>query len=536
MTSKLLFKAGDDWTQEILEKAWEEIEIIGREELKTTWYRPQIEIVTAKQMLDAYASTGMPTFYKHWSFGKEYVANEKAYTNGEMGLAYEMVINSQPCVAYLMEENGAMVQTMVMAHASVGHSSVFKNNYLFKQHTDAEFIIDYLTFARDFIKKCEERYGIDEVESVLDSCHALQRYGVDRYKKPKKPSAALEQKRAHEKFERELNEYDHVWEKIGKPTADRAKRIEKTIVSLNKAIRNLTGQSDDWPEEMLLDEPQENLLYFIEKNAPQLAEWKRELIRITRNIGTYFHPQILTKTLNEGYASFCHYYIMERLHEKGLIDGGTMLDFYGLHGNVLRQPQYAHFNPYYLGFCIFMDIKRICQGGEWKRGEWVPITAEDREYFPNLVGKDWAEQTNYAMENFSDETFIQQYLSPKVARDLQLFSIHLDANLRDYYNVVDIADQQSFYDLRNKLAAEYSVDARFPDIQIHAIDKKNSRKIYLKHHVKKNQPLNVNDARVVVEHLANLWEYSVDLQTIDPDNSDLRVTLSATGRYSGSRA
>lgn len=525
--SKLLFKSGEDWTQEILENAWIEIEKIAIEELKITYYKPQIEIVTAKQMLDAYASTGMPTFYKHWSFGKEYVQNESAYTNGEMGLAYEMVINSNPCIAYLMEENAAMVQTMVMAHASVGHSAVFKNNYLFKQHTDANFIIDYLSFAKDYIKKCEERYGIDEVESVLDSCHALQRYGVDRYKKPKKPSAALEQKKALEKFERELNEYDRVWESIGKPTAD---KVKKKHAVTERAQQLMLGATD---EEMLLDEPQENLLYFLEKNSPHLEDWKRELIRITRNINTYFHPQVLTKTLNEGYASFSHYYIMNRLHEKGLIDGGTMLDFYSIHGNVLRQPQYSRFNPYYLGFCIFMDIKRLCEGGEYQRGEWIPITDEDREYFPNLIGKEWQEQVNYAMMNFSDETFIQQYLSPKVARDLQMFSINLDVAIRNYYTVIDIADQQSFYNIRNKLAASYAVDSYFPDIQITAVDKTGSRRLFLTHQVKKHQPLNLPDAQLVVEHLANLWGYSVELTTIeDLDGDQSLTTISALGKYS----
>ena len=170
----LLFKAGDDWTPELLDTIWEQIEIIAKEELKISYYKPQIEIVTARQMLDAYTSVGMPIYYRHWSFGKEFIQNEKAYKAGKMGLAYELVINSDPCIAYLMEENDALVQTLVMAHASVGHSAGLKNNYLITQYTDASSIIDYLNFAKMYLKKCEEMYGEEEVEAVLDACHALQ--------------------------------------------------------------------------------------------------------------------------------------------------------------------------------------------------------------------------------------------------------------------------------------------------------------------------------------------------------------------------
>src|ERR1017187_397032 len=109
----LLFKSGEDWTPELLEKAWQEIEKIAKEELKITYYKPQIEIVSARQMLDAYTSVGMPIFYKHWSFGKEFVRSEKNYKAGKMGLAYELVINSDPCIAYLMEENDMLVQALV---------------------------------------------------------------------------------------------------------------------------------------------------------------------------------------------------------------------------------------------------------------------------------------------------------------------------------------------------------------------------------------------------------------------------------------
>ena len=110
-------------------------------------------------MLDAYSSIGMPLFYKHWSFGKHFARNEAMYRAGMQGLAYEIVINSNPCISYIMEENTATMQTLVIAHAAFGHNHFFKNNYVFRQWTDADGILDYLEFARGYIAHCEERYG-----------------------------------------------------------------------------------------------------------------------------------------------------------------------------------------------------------------------------------------------------------------------------------------------------------------------------------------------------------------------------------------
>ena len=104
----------------------------------------QIEIITSEQMLDAYASNGLPVGYPHWSYGKEFIRNEQAYKRGMQGLAYEIVINSDPCIAYLMEENTITTQALVIAHASYGHNSFFKGNHLFRQWTVADGIIESL--------------------------------------------------------------------------------------------------------------------------------------------------------------------------------------------------------------------------------------------------------------------------------------------------------------------------------------------------------------------------------------------------------
>ena len=179
MSDRRLFK-GSDWDFATIQRIHDACEEIARGELGLSTYPNQIEIITSEQMLDAYASGGLPLMYKHWSYGKHFAHEEASYRKGLKGLAYEIVINSSPCISYLMEENSATMQTLVIAHAAFGHNHFFKNNYLFRQWTDAAGILDYLEFAKGYVTQCEERHGRALVEHTLDAAHALMSHGVDR--------------------------------------------------------------------------------------------------------------------------------------------------------------------------------------------------------------------------------------------------------------------------------------------------------------------------------------------------------------------
>ena len=149
--------APSDWSFELIESYHRTIKATA-ERFGLDTYPNQLEIITAEQMMDAYASVGMPVNYRHWSYGKEFIATEKNYKRGHMGLAYEIVINSNPCISYLMEENTMAMQALVIAHAAYGHNSFFKGNYLFRMWTDAASIIDYLVYARNYVNACEEKH------------------------------------------------------------------------------------------------------------------------------------------------------------------------------------------------------------------------------------------------------------------------------------------------------------------------------------------------------------------------------------------
>ena len=247
-TAGYLFE-GADWDFPKLQRIHDACEEIARSELGLDIYPNQIEVITAEQMLDAYSSAGMPLFYKHWSFGKHFAHHEAFYRKGLMGLAYEIVINSSPCISYLMEENTATMQTLVIAHAAFGHNHFFKNNYLFKQWTDAEGILDYLDFAKSYVAQCEERHGRLAVEQTLDAAHALMSHGIDRYPGKKKLDLRAEEKRAGERRLHEESAFNDLWRTV--PTGP----VKSAELLSTERRRNLLGL------------PQENLLYFLEKTG-----------------------------------------------------------------------------------------------------------------------------------------------------------------------------------------------------------------------------------------------------------------------------
>src|ERR1700731_858257 len=205
---------GPNWDFASLQKVHAAIEDIALNERGLDAYPNQIEVITSEQMLDAYASVGLPLMYRHWSFGKRFPHHDTLYKKGLQGLAYEIVINSSPCISYIMEENSMTMQTLVIAHAAFGHNHFFKNNYLFRQWTDADGILDYLSFARDYVAKCEERHGHDAVERVLDAAHALKEHGVNRYAHRSRPNLAEEQRRMDERRAHEEATYNDLWRTV----------------------------------------------------------------------------------------------------------------------------------------------------------------------------------------------------------------------------------------------------------------------------------------------------------------------------------
>lgn len=492
MTDTPLF-TGADWDFEKIQRVYDAVEGIAKGELGLETYPNQIEVITSEQMLDAYSSIGMPLMYKHWSYGKHFARDETMYRKGMRGLAYEIVINSSPCISYIMEENSMAMQTLVIAHAAFGHNHFFKNNGLFRQWTDAKGILDYMEFAKGYVAHCEERYGHKAVEKVMDAAHALMSHGVHKYPRKRTPDLADEERRAAERRAYQEKMFNDLWRTV--PKAPSTKQGSQELAERKRQ----------------LGLPEENLLYFLEKMAPKLAPWQRELIRIVRKISQYFYPQKQTKMMNEGCATFVHYTIVNRMHELGMISDGAMLEILHSHTSVVFQPdfddrRYSGLNPYALGFNMMCDIKRMCESP----------TAEDREWFPDFAGNgDPYGTLRQAWADFRDESFLLQYLSPALIRKMKLFKIH-DVSEEPEMGVAAIHNERGYREVRKGLARNYDIAHLETDIQIVDVDLAGDRRLILHHFVESGMLLNEMEAIRVLRHIANLWGYEVRLIEIDP--------------------
>jgi stage V sporulation protein R len=248
----------------------------------------------------------------------------------------------------------------------------------------------------------------------------------------------------------------------------------------------------------------------MEKNAPLLEPWQREIVRIVRKVAQYFYPQRQTQVMNEGWATFWHHRILNTMYDDGHLTDGVMIEWLTSHTNVVYQPRvgeraYSGINPYALGFAMYTDIKRICDAP----------TDEDREWFPDIAGKPWLEVLDHAMRNFKDESFIGQYLSPKLMRELRLFSITDDEN-DDELEVSAIHDDAGYKRVREALSRQYDLGSREPNIQVWNVNVRGDRALTLRHTQHNSRPLD-DSAREVLRHVARLWGFPVHLESVDGD-------------------
>jgi stage V sporulation protein R len=321
--------------------------------------------------------------------------------------------------------------------------------------------------------------------------------GVDRYQRPAKLSMAKEQVRQTEREAYLQSQVNDLWRTLpAKPETEREQQAAR------------------FPSE-----PQENLLYFIEKNAPRLEPWQREIVRIVRKIAQYFYPQRQTQVMNEGWATFWHYTLLNHLYGEGKLTDGFMMEFLQSHTNVVYQLPYDSryyngINPYALGFAMFTDLRRICEHP----------TEEDRRWFPELAGSDWVKSLDFAMRNFKDESFIAQYLSPKLIRDLRLFAM-VDDDREDKLEVTAIHNEAGYREVRQLLADQYNLGNREPNIQVYEVDVFGDRSLTLRHYMHDRRPLGESTPEML-RHVARLWGYTVRIESVDQSGESRLVAAS----------
>jgi stage V sporulation protein R len=410
------------------------------------YYPQEFEIIGYKDMLAYEAYIGMPSRYPHWSFGKAYEKNRTFYKYNFTGLPYEMVINSNPCLAYLMKENTLLLQILTIAHV-YGHNDFFKNNRLFKEGTYADYTIEMFKVHGDLIRSYinDPSIGYARVERLLDAAHSLKL----------QISRVVTSKLVSDNYIKQelMQEYMKICEK------------RSLIESYTK------------PEMPDLDkvplQPEEDLLFFIIQNG-SLDEWEKHVLEIVREETSYFIPQIETKIINEGWASYWHYKILQKLS----LPDSLYLEFIKRHNDVVS-PRTGGLNPYYLGFMIFQDIEK-------KYGF-------NKIFEARLVER--------------DESFIRRYLTQDLCSELNLFEYVKKGN--DFI-IEEVSDDEGWKKIRNTLCSSCGMGI-VPSIKI--VDMSKKTKVLTLEHSFDGRELNMDYAEATMKQLYELWGHPVVLIT-----------------------
>ena len=425
----------------------------------------EFEICDQEQMLGYMAYSGMPAHYPHWSYGKSFEKQKTLYSHGASGLPYEMVINASPSLAYLMRDNSLCLQILTMAHV-YGHNDFFKNNFTFRD-SRPELTLETFKVRADRVRTYIEdpSIGIDAVERILDAAHALSLQC--------RRNLAIRKLTEKEQKERLLQ--------TAKPPDDPFYKIHKPTPHPDPDVNRLPL------------EPEEDLLLFIRDHNPHLAEWEKDLLSIVHEQARYFVPQIETKIMNEGWASYWHHQILNDLD----LPPDLQMEFLVHHSQVVR-PHPGRINPYYLGFKIWEDIKR-------RSDEPTPAEIE-RDGEPDRTG---IEQMVEVRESDRDASFLRRFLTPELMRKMDLFEYERRG---DEMVVTHVSDDTHWQRVKETLIANVGMGP-VPVIRVVDADHGNSRHLCLEH-AHDGRDLEIDYADKTLAYLHRLWGRRVLLRTI----------------------
>lgn len=443
-----------NWTLDDLER-WdariqEQVQAIGLD-----CYVQEFEVCDQNAMLGYMAYHGMPAHYPHWSFGKAFEQTKTMYDYGVSGLPYEMVINSDPCLAYLMRDNSLCLQVLTIAHV-YGHNDFFKNNFTFSNATRAGDTISSFKVRADRIRSYIEdpSIGGDTVETFLDSAHALM-FNRNRNQAIRKLDAKEQRERLIDAARPRADAFAHIH-----------KRVEPELPDL--------GQHPLAPEA--------DLLLFIRDHNRDLADWQKDVLTIVDDEARYFLPQIETKIMNEGWASYWHHKIMGAIE----LPQELHLEFLVRHNQVVC-PHPGGINPYHVGYVIWHDIEKRFGGFETPEGrrKMFEVRASDR-----------------------DGAFVRRFLTEELCRELDLFTWRP----RGEHLVVDaVSDEEHWEEIKAALLRQIGTGG-MPVIRIKDADHKGTRGLYLVHD-HDGRDLDIASAEKTLGHLRGLWGGKVFLQT-----------------------
>lgn len=466
------YMTSDDMKQ--LERAIAEITEVAKG-FGLDFYEMRYEICPA-DIIYTFGAYGMPTRFSHWSFGKSFHKMKMQYDFG-LSKIYELVINSNPCYAFLLEGNSLIQNKLIVAHV-LAHCDFFKNNIRFSL-TNRE-MVESMAATADRIHQYELLYGTDEVEKFIDSILAIQEHVDPTIIKPYQ----LDKKRYIEMAMKESDKSNSVQQQVAQPYDDlwgldvEAKKLEqeKREAALQEAKR--------FPPR-----PEKDLIWFIEEYSPILADWQRDILTMLRDEMLYFWPQIETKIMNEGWASYWHQRIIREMD----LTSDETIEFAKLNSSVVV-PSRNTLNPYYLGLKIFEDIEK----------RWDNPTEEEKRRFGRVPGKG-REKIFEVRELDSDQSFLRNYLTKDLVDELDLYIFEKKG---PEWKITD----KTWEHIRDQLVFS-KVNGGFPTLQVLDGDYLGNGELYIQHQFEGDE-LDLKYVERTMPHVVNLWGKSVHLQTV----------------------
>ena len=456
----------ENWDKRIIEQV---------ERFGLNCYPQEYEVCDHFEMLGYTSYSGMPSRYPHWSFGKSYEREKTMYDYGVGGLPYEMVINSNPCLAYLMRDNTELLQLLTIAHV-YGHNDFFANNFTFTSNIDAKYAVEMFKNHADRIRSYIEdpSIGLEAVESLIDAAHALS-LQRSRNLALKKLSPAEQRERAWEESQAPDDEYSEIHPSFEYEQPD----LKKIPL-----------------------EPEQNILEFIANYNPFLADWQRDVLSIVDKESQYFIPQIETKIMNEGWASYWHHKIVNELN----LPQSLHLEFLVRHNQVLR-PTPGGINPYHLGYVVWHDIERRWNEGntgeEFSSATPVDISSLDENDTPGR------KKIFEVRESDRDVSFLRRFLTEDIMRELDLFQHDKRGKERVITKVSDGEDWKSIKQTFIKNVGMGSIPVLF----IEDADFGQNRTLYVKHE-HDGRDLQLEYGEKTLLYVKHLWGRDVVLETI----------------------
>ncbi len=462
-----------------------EIEAFARE-YGLDFFPTIFELVDYDTMNQLAAYGGFPIRYPHWRFGMEYDQLSKGYRYGLQKI-YEMVINTNPCYAYLMEANSIVDQKLVMAHV-YAHCDFFKNNYYFA-HTNRKMIDEMANHATR-IRRYIDKFGLEAVEDFIDTCLSLENL-IDYH------SPYIRRQRQAEK----KNEETH------RPKIKRLrskKYMERFINPPEFIEQQVKAQQESKTERPRMPEnPERDVLLFLMEHTP-LPDWQRDILGIIREEAYYFAPQGMTKIMNEGWATYWHSTIMteKALHPSEVVD-------YALHHSGTVANHTGRINPYRIGVLLYKDIE-----DRWNKGKFGK---EYEECDDIKLKKNWDQKLGLGRQKifevrkfYNDITFIDTFLTEEFCREHKLFSFAYNKE-NERFEI----ESRKFKMIKQRLLQSLTNMGQ-PIIEVIDANYYNRGELLLMHRYE-GVELDQKYAEDTLRNLEHLWKRPVHIQTVSQD-------------------